>query len=284
LDSLVKERLTGAIILVVLIVLLVPELLSGPSRSVPAPRAAVASSEEPPLRSYTINLADDSHGASASEGAPSASAQANGPAQPTPITESAAAQATDPGQDSPAESSSNAANPSQPTPNAQSAASGANPPGESWQEQPKAAAPHGVAASHGPAPQQQRSAVPDKAVAQPRVAADRVAAARTQTERSSSASERASTSDRSSKGDRAEASGSTGGWMVQLGVFSVRANAERLAQELRTKGFYTFVSENGGGGRPLWRVRAGPVAERAAAEQLSAKLRAAGHAGSVVPK
>jgi cell division septation protein DedD len=72
--------------------------------------------------------------------------------------------------------------------------------------------------------------------------------------------------------------------MVQLGVFSVRTNAERLAQELRTKGFYTFVSENGGGGRPLWRVRAGPVAERAAAEQLSAKLRAAGHAGSVVPK
>jgi DedD protein len=72
--------------------------------------------------------------------------------------------------------------------------------------------------------------------------------------------------------------------MVQLGVFSVRANAERLAQELRTQGFYTFVSENGGGGRLLWRVRAGPVAERAAAEQLSAKLRAAGHTGSVVPK
>ena len=72
--------------------------------------------------------------------------------------------------------------------------------------------------------------------------------------------------------------------MVQVGVFSIQANAERLAQELKSQGFHALVSENGGGGRPLWRVRAGPVSERAAAEQLSAKLRAAGHAGSIVPK
>ena len=59
-----KERLTGAIILVVLIVLLVPELLSGPkgpAATPPAAGAASPSSEEPPLRSYTINLGDDSH-------------------------------------------------------------------------------------------------------------------------------------------------------------------------------------------------------------------------------
>ena len=72
--------------------------------------------------------------------------------------------------------------------------------------------------------------------------------------------------------------------MVQLGVFSIQANAERLAQELKSQGFHAQVSENSGGGRPLWRVRTGPVAERAAAEQLNARLRAAGHAGSVVPK
>ncbi len=71
---------------------------------------------------------------------------------------------------------------------------------------------------------------------------------------------------------------------MQLGVFSVQANAERLSQELKSKGFHTLVSEISGNGRTLWRVRAGPVTERAAAEQLSAKLRAAGHAGSVVPK
>jgi DedD protein len=76
----------------------------------------------------------------------------------------------------------------------------------------------------------------------------------------------------------------TGDWMVQLGVFAKHANAERLAQELKEKGFHALVSEVRVGGRTLWRVRAGPVAERAAAEQLSAKLRMAGHAGSVVPK
>ena len=72
--------------------------------------------------------------------------------------------------------------------------------------------------------------------------------------------------------------------MVQLGVFSIQANAERLSRELKSQGFHTLVTEMNGSGHPLWRVRAGPVAERAAAEQLSAKLRAAGHAGSVVPK
>jgi DedD protein len=77
---------------------------------------------------------------------------------------------------------------------------------------------------------------------------------------------------------------SNGDWVVQLGVFAKHANAERLAQELKEKGFHALVSEVRVHGQTLWRVRAGPVAERAAAEQLSAKLRMAGHAGSVVPK
>jgi cell division septation protein DedD len=72
--------------------------------------------------------------------------------------------------------------------------------------------------------------------------------------------------------------------MVQLGVFAKHANANRLAQELKEKGFHTLVSESSSRGRTLWRVRAGPFAERAAAEQLSARLRTAGHAGSVVPR
>ena len=257
-----KERLTGAIILVVLIVLLVPELLSGPSRSAPVSQAAVSSTEEPPLRSYTINLADDSHGASSSAETSSASAQASGPAQPTAITETPpAVQATDP--DAATAGSSSAANSGAAT---QNSAAPATSSGESWQDQPRPAPPH------GPAPQQQRPAAPDKPVPQQRLsAADRAPPARSPPERSSPP-------------DRSEASGSAGGWMVQLGVFSVQANAERLAQELKTQGFHALVTQIGGGGRPLWRVRAGPVAEHIAAEQLSMKLRAAGHAGSVVPK
>jgi cell division septation protein DedD len=72
--------------------------------------------------------------------------------------------------------------------------------------------------------------------------------------------------------------------MVQLGVFASRDNADRLAQELKEKGFRISVSEIGGNGRKLFRVRAGPVSDRTAASDLAAKLRAAGAPGSVVPR
>ena len=237
-----KERLTGAIILVVLIVLLVPELLSGPSRSVPAPQAAATSSEEPPLRSYTIDLADDTHSADSSVGTSNASPQASGPEQPTPIADSSTpAQQGD--SDAPTEDSPNSPQGAQAMA-AQTQAPASSVPSTTPQEQPRPTASRGQGQSARP-PQWPPAA------------------------------DRAETTDRSS---------TTGGWMVQLGVFSIQANAERLAQELKSQGFHALVSENSGGGRPLWRVRAGPVAERAAAEQLNARLRAAGHAGSVVPK
>lgn len=54
-DTQVKERLTGAVILVALVVLLVPELLTGPGRSSSATTSRAA---EPAMRSYTIDLAD----------------------------------------------------------------------------------------------------------------------------------------------------------------------------------------------------------------------------------
>jgi len=79
----VKERLTGAIILVALIVLLVPELLTGPIRA--TTRAAAASSaEEPPLRSYTINLSEEGRARSAAQ-------STSGPAPPTALPPIAAA-------------------------------------------------------------------------------------------------------------------------------------------------------------------------------------------------
>jgi DedD protein len=74
----VKERLTGAIILVALIVLLVPELLTGPIRSAPRTAPGASSAEEAPLRSYTIHLSDDAHAHGASSGA-------SGPEQPAPL-------------------------------------------------------------------------------------------------------------------------------------------------------------------------------------------------------
>ena len=67
-----------------------------------------------------------------------------------------------------------------------------------------------------------------------------------------------------------------------MGSFASRENAERLARELKVKGFATSVSQSTKGKR-LWRVRVGPEADRAAAVALGAKLRSAGQAGAVVP-
>jgi DedD protein len=197
----VKERLTGAVILVALIVLLVPELLSGPIRSAPRTSAAAAAAgEEPPLRSYTINLADDAHAHSAAR---TTAADVPPPAPPpappaTPVTGGSAAAAAA-------------------TPAAAVAHSG------------------GTAAAAANAP--------------------------------------ATTS----------AAGASGAWMVQLGSFASRDNADRLAKQLRGGGFQVSVSQ-GTTGRRLYRVRAGPVPDHAAAEQLAGKLRAQGHSGEVVPK
>jgi DedD protein len=65
-DDLVKERLTGAIILVALIVLLVPELLTGPVRPAARTPGAAQPTEGPPLRSYTIKLDEEARAVHAS--------------------------------------------------------------------------------------------------------------------------------------------------------------------------------------------------------------------------
>jgi len=181
---LVKERLTGAIILVGLVVVLVPELLNGPIR--PAARVrGPASAEEPPLRSYTINLADESRGGSGTFALKPAGSSSPAPAAeppPTSLPQPLSARAT----------------PAAPAPSASTtpAASGA-------------------------------------------------------------------------------------GYVVQLGSFASRSNAQRLAQQVHGLGYTVSVSR-GTTGRHLYRVRVGPARERAAAEELAAQLRTQGHAGAVV--
>jgi cell division protein FtsN len=185
-------------ILVALMVLLVPELLTGPIRSAPRAAAAAPSAEEPPLRSYTINLVDDAHSRSAA-------ATASGPQQPTSLSA------------------------------AQPAAAESTPPPAS------SAAPR--------APQAPPAAPP---APMPAKAANSVAA-------------------------------DSGTWMVQLGSFASRTNAERLARQVRAGGFKVSVSQ-GNSGRRLYRVRVGPAHDREGAMQLAVKLRAAGHSGAIVPK
>jgi cell division septation protein DedD len=199
----VKERLTGAIILVALLVLLVPELLTGPVRSAPRSPVAASSAEEPPFRSITINMADDARNRGATA--------ASGPEQPTPL----------------------------PAPAAQAAPQPSTPP---------LASPPAVAS----APQASGTAAPPPAA-------------------------------HSAPPASAGAAGAAGAFMVQLGSFASRQNAERLAQQLRAQGFTASVSQ-GSGARHLYRVRAGPAHDHGAAVQLAQQLSAAGHSGSIVPR
>ncbi|MBV6418239.1 MAG: Cell division protein DedD [Steroidobacteraceae bacterium] len=89
-----KERLTGAVILVVFIVIVVPALLSGPQRPV-APQAT-AGGEGPPIRTYTIDLTDP------------ASALPSSAASTSPPPAVAAPPAPEPGEDSSASASASA--------------------------------------------------------------------------------------------------------------------------------------------------------------------------------
>lgn len=200
-----KERLTGAAILVVLIVLLVPELLRGPVRPVAHPVAAA--DEAAPLRSYTINLGDENHAHGA------ATPAASGPQQPAPIV--ADTQSSPP--------------PPQPAP-----VVGAEP------ATPK---PEAAASPVEHAPSAQPAPVPAAA----------------------------------------DAGAATGAFLVQLGSFASRDNAERLAKQVKSQGFAVSVSR-GTTGRHLYKVLVGPARDRAAAVQLEAKLHAAGHTGSIVAK
>jgi DedD protein len=202
----VKERLTGAIILVALIVLLVPELLTGPVRSAPRAAAVASSIEEPPLRSYTIKLTDEPHARGASTEA--------APEQPAALPPAPAAGAT---------------------------AAPAQPADEEGTTAPPAPTPSNAPAAHPPA-------ATTAATASPAVSAD-----------------------------------ATGSYMVQLGSFANRANAERLARQLHAQGFPVSVSQGTSG--HLYRVRVGPAHDQAAAGVLAQQLRTHGHSGGkIVPK
>jgi len=78
-------------------------------------------------------------------------------------------------------------------------------------------------------------------------------------------------------------SSTTGMWAVQLGSFGNRENAEKLAADLRKRGFLPFLSKLSTSSGELHRVRIGPQKDRASAEAVAAELQKAGRKGQVVP-
>jgi DedD protein len=75
----------------------------------------------------------------------------------------------------------------------------------------------------------------------------------------------------------------TGMWAVQLGSFSNKENAEKLAANLRKQGYAAFLSQLATDSGQLHRVRIGPQKDRQSAEAMAARLLKVGHKGQVVP-
>lgn len=79
------------------------------------------------------------------------------------------------------------------------------------------------------------------------------------------------------------AASTTGMWAVQLGSFSNKDNAEKLAADLRKQGYAAFLSQLSTDKGQLHRVRIGPQKDRASAEAMASRLAKVGHNGQVVP-
>lgn len=203
-DTQLKQRLTGAIILVLIGALLVPELLTGPrSRNA---RPADTPLDAGAMRSHEITIGDE-------PGSVAPPAVVPPPVAPPPVVMAPAVSAP-PASPKPAAPASPVAVPS---------------------------------ASGTPAPAPAVSRAPP-----PSPATSAKTAART-------------------------------GYVVQVGSFSSRPAADRLAADLRRRGFDSAVSSVQASGRQLFRVRVGPARDRDAATALATRLKSAGYAGSVVP-
>jgi cell division septation protein DedD len=251
----VKERLTGAIILVALMVLLVPELLTGPVRmssSGPVPAAAVSARSsgtsarsargEPPLRTYTLSLGAATPAQSV-PGKPSATRESFNSA-----TSAISAQQAPPAPNGSGETRSGA---TQAPAKAHAHTSALEPAAAAPAAKPTPAlSPH---PSHA-----RRTRVAHRALQVAKPSAHRAVRA-------------------------THAPPSAAGWVVQLGVFADRHNAARLASVLERRGFRIAVSRLRVRSRVLWRVSTAPPQSRTAAFHTAARLRAAGHRGDVLP-
>lgn len=208
-ESPTKERLTGGLIFVAALIIIVPEMFSGPDRQREADPAALEDAQAgPQMRTYDMVL--DQEGGQE-------------PAQETLAPRPVAPDAT---------------------------------------EQVTLAAEPVPEPASAPQPAAQPAPVPAAPVAAP-VEQEKPAA-----------------TTRDAPPVLVTAPAPSGRWWVQLGRFSDRANADRLAIELRRAGHNISLSQIRADGKELTLVRAGPVADRAAAAALQKRLSAAGHGES----
>ena len=75
---------------------------------------------------------------------------------------------------------------------------------------------------------------------------------------------------------------SGGRWLVQVGAFGQKVNAQRLVTKLRAAGFEAAIGPVASADGTLYGVRVGPVRSPDEAAALARRLAAAGYPGRVV--
>jgi DedD protein len=261
-DSRAKQRLTGAVILVALFVLLVPELLRGPhGADATGANGEAGNAADDGMRRYTIDL------------------NANNPATPAAPQENSSVvslpqpEAASPRPANPLPANSGAANSGPSTP------ASANPePSTAGQlAQPGEAAAPAVTT-------EKPSVAPTAATTKPAAQTPATTVAATPVKPTPAPVQSPTSAPRAEAQKPAAATtAASGSFAVQLGSFGVRDNADRLVRDMTAKGFAAFVSPIKSGGREIYRVRVGPTRDRAQAEALATQLRRIGQSGAIVP-
>ena len=263
-DRRVKERLVGATILMVLIVLIVPELLSGPKA--PQPPVPPSSSAGPveAVRNVTVDLATSK--ATQAENTPAENA----------LADSTAASAASPS----AESATATGAPHSGDAASRTPVSGdATDPGTP----PSAEPAPGEAAVGAPVPSRTNRAPGSPTIATLK-AQQPARAAKPELESEPSTPRSAPKASNPGNGNEtAPTSASNHHWAVQIGSFASRANAEKLVRQRKPHDAAIYMSPSGKGASARYRVRIGPLADRDAAERVVAKLKKEGQSASLVP-
>jgi len=299
----IKERLVGAVVLVAIVVIVVPELLTGPRDRMPAPPPAEVVA---PVRTVTIDLdtgaqrdalaADRIGDVPPVSGTPATGAPQDGLPRGT-VDRAADAPAS---ADAPTDSNATTAPPTSSTASSAPAVAMDPKPASGGAAAPKPAAESTADAARRSEAAVSAAAAVSTPASKPPAKTETVAkapaaskpadapktgtsAARPATAESAGTPKVAESKPVAPARPAAPATSASEGWVVQLGSFASRPNAERLAAELRSKGYAGFVSEFRGSGRVLYRVRVGPEQDRSRAEAIAQRLARDGKKGSVAP-
>ena len=260
----VKERLVGATILVVLIILIVPELLSGPKARVTPVQPPSAAGPAEAVRNVTVDLATSK--ATPAENTPAENIPTDNTAASAtslPAESTTAAGASVSGEAAPGNTASGGATASGEAPTAEPAPGEAPVGPASTSRANRAQGPPTIATLKAQQPAHSTHPELESQPSIPRSAAE------------------------GSKPGNASATPPAGApnhhWAVQLGSFASRANAEKLVRQRKPLDASLYLSSSGKGASLRYRVRIGPLADRDAAEHMVAKLKKEGQSASVVP-